>query len=114
MLTPFSGNNFRGWSDRLRDVEETLSDPELRGEAARIRERARAIRAESQRHSAVPNWDLVKMQVSEPLVELLDRVSQELLKRSGNESLTPIDRDPVPPQYTDPVRRYFERLGAGQ
>jgi hypothetical protein len=114
MLTPFTGNNFRGWSDRLRDVEESLSDPELRGEAARIRERARAIRAESQRHSALPNWDLVKMQVSEPLVELLDRVSQELLKRSGNDSLTPIDRDPVPPQYTDPVRRYFERLGAGQ
>ena len=95
-------------------MEETLSDPELSGEAARIRERARAIRTESQRHSELPNWDLVKLQVSEPLAELLNRVSQELLKRSGGDSLTPIDRDPVPPEYTDSVRRYFERLGAGK
>jgi hypothetical protein len=26
----------------------------------------------------------------------------------------PIDRDPVPPQFTEGVRRYYERLGSGQ
>jgi hypothetical protein len=111
---PFSGEDFRNWSDRLRDVEEMLSDPGLAAEAARIRERARALRAESQRHSLPPNWDLVKLQVAEPLTELLDRVSQEVLKRMGSDSLVPLDRDPVPPEFSEDVRRYFERLGAGK
>jgi hypothetical protein len=26
----------------------------------------------------------------------------------------PIDRDPVPPQFAEGVRRYYERLGSGQ
>jgi hypothetical protein len=113
-IAPFTGEDFRNWSDRLRDVEEMLSDPVLSAEAARIRERARAIRAESQRHSEPPNWDLVKLQVAQPLTELLDRVSEEVLKRLGGDVLVPIDRDPVPPEFTEDVRRYFERLGAGQ
>src|SRR5690606_11840143 len=29
---PIIGDNFRDWSDRLRDVEELLQDPELRAE----------------------------------------------------------------------------------
>ncbi|MGE0759702.1 MAG: hypothetical protein AB7O38_21985, partial [Pirellulaceae bacterium] len=111
---PFTGGNFREWSDRLRDVEEMLSDPELSAEAARIRERARAIRAESQRHSVPPNWELVKMQVAEPLTELYQKVSQELWKRTGSEELVPIDRDPVPPEFSHEVQRYFEQLGTGQ
>jgi hypothetical protein len=114
MYAPFRGDDFRTFTDRLRDVEEMLSDPELSAEAARIRERARALRAESQRHSALPNWDLVKLQVAEPLAELADRVSQELLRKSGRDLLVPIDRDPVPPEFSEEVRQYFERLGAGQ
>ena len=26
----------------------------------------------------------------------------------------PLDRDPVPPQYAEGVRRYYERLGSGR
>jgi hypothetical protein len=114
ILEPFNGEDFRQWSDRLRDVEELLGDPELSAEAARIRERARALRADSRRHSAPPNWDLVKLQVAEPLAELLDRVRIEVLKRTKTDSLVPLDRDPVAPEYAEQVRRYYERLGTGQ
>ena len=111
---PISGEDFRDWSDRLRDVEEMIGDPDLRAEASRIREQAREIRKEMKRHSKEPNWDLVKMKIAKPLAELQDRVSEELIRRSGKDDLVPLDRDPVPAQYQDAVRRYYERLGSGQ
>ena len=113
-FAPLAGEDFREWSDRLRDVEEMVDDPDLRAEAARIRGRAREIRAESKRHSAEPNWELVQQQVAGPLVELRDRVAEELLRRTSKKALVPLDRDPVPPQYSEKTRRYYERLGSGQ
>jgi hypothetical protein len=115
MLRPLTGDDFRDWSDRLRDVEEMVSDPDLRAEAARIREQAREIRKDlKKRHSAEPNWDLIKMKVAKPLAELQDRVAEEIMRRGSREALVPLDRDPVPVEYQDAVRRYFERLGSGQ
>jgi hypothetical protein len=111
---PLTGERFRQWSDRLRDVEEMVSDPDLRGEAARIRERARAIRADFKRHSTPPNWDLVRDQLVDPLAELEQRVSEEVLKRTSKKALVPLDRDPVPPQYSEKTRKYYERLGSGK
>jgi hypothetical protein len=102
------------WSDRLRDVEEMLDDPELRAEAARIRDRARGIRQDLKRHSAPPNWDLVRTKVFGPLVELRDRVAEELLKRTTKDATVPIDRDPVPPKYAEQVRKYYQQLGSGR
>jgi hypothetical protein len=113
-FAPLTGDEFREWSDRLRDVEEMVDDPDLRAEAARIRERARDLRAESKRHSKEPNWELVQQQVAGPLVELRDRVAEELLRRTSKKALVPLDRDPVPPQYSEKTRRYYERLGSGQ
>jgi hypothetical protein len=112
-MNPLTGENFREWSDQLRDVEEMLDDPELRAEAAEIRDRARGLRVEYKRHSQEPNWDLVRMGVIEPLNDLRDRIAEELIRRQGGEVLAPIDRDPVPPQFADPVRRYYEELGRG-
>lgn len=109
-----TGDEFLDWSDRLRDVEEMLEDPELRTEAARIRERARDIRAEFRRHSAEPNWPLVRRTIAEPLTALRDRVAEELRRKQQQDSLAPIDRDPIPAQFSDRVRRYYERLGAGE
>lgn len=114
MLRPISGDDFRDWSDRLRDVEEMIADPDLRAQASRIREKAREIRREMKRHSAEPNWDLVKMKVAKPLAELQDRVSEEILRRSSKDALVPLDRDPVPTEFQDAVRKYYERLGSGQ
>ena len=91
-----------------------MTDPRLRAEAARIRDRARSVRAEFNRHSNQPNWDLVKETIGEPLVELRDSVAQELLRRESAEALVPIDREPVPPEYAEQVRRYYERLGSGR
>ena len=113
-VAPLSGEDFLEWSDRLRDVEEMLSDPELRAEAARIRDRAKAIRKEVKRHSAPPNWDIVREMVSQPLVELQSKVVSELLRRTSKDALVPLDRDPVPPKYEARVRKYYERLGAGK
>jgi hypothetical protein len=112
--SPLAGEDFREWSDRLRDVEEMVEDAELRAEAARIRQRAQGLRAEMKRHSKSPNWDLIKIDLSRPLYELRDRVAEELLRRTSKDAVLPLDRDPVPPKYSEKTRRYYERLGSGR
>lgn len=109
-----TGDDFSEWSDRMRDVEEMLDDDELRGEVARIRDRARGVRSEFKRHSKEPNWDLVRTTIVEPLNEIQRQVAEELLRRQSKDALVPIDRDPVPAEYIEQVRRYYERLGSGQ
>jgi hypothetical protein len=111
---PITGENFRDWSDRLRDVEETVGDPNLRAEAARIRERARAVRADFNRQAKEPNWDMVEQTIGRPLAELRDAINLELLRRESSEALVPIDREPVPPEFAEQVRKYYERLGSGK
>ena len=69
---------------------------------------------EMKRNSAEPNWDLVEMKVAKPLAELQDRVSEEILRRTSTKSRVPLDRDPVPVEYQDAVRKYYERIGVGQ
>ena len=92
-----------------------IADPDLRAEASRIREQARELRKEmKERHSADPNWDLVKLKVAKPLAELKDRVAEEIMRRGSKDALVPLDRDPVPVEYQDAVRRYYERLGSGK
>jgi hypothetical protein len=111
---PLTGEGFRDWSDRLRDVEEMVGDPRLRAQAAQIRDRARDMRSEFNRHSKEPNWDVVRDFINRPLVELRDAISQELMRRESNEARVPIDREPVPPEYAEQVRKYYERLGSGR
>lgn len=111
---PIVGEGFREWSDRMRNVEELLEDPELRAEAARIRDRVRGAREEFKRHAKEPDWNQLKSLVAEPLRELSRRVAEEVARRESPDALVPIDRDPVPPQYAEGVRRYYERLGSGQ
>jgi len=108
---PLTGENFVNWSDRLRDVEEMLDQPDLRGEVARIRDRARAVRTEVKRHSQGPQWDMVRTEISGPLVEVRNRVAEELARREKPDALVPIDRDPVPNKFSDLVKRYYEKLG---
>lgn len=109
--SPITGDGFNEWSDRLRDVEEMLTDDRHKAEAARIRDRARSLRAEFKRHSIEPNRELLKSTVLEPLVELQRLVAADLARRESREALAPIDRDLVPEKYNDLVRRYYERLG---
>jgi len=111
---PIRGEGFRQWSDRMRDVEELLDDPEMRAETARIRDRVRGEREEFKRHSKEPDWNRLRDLVSEPMNELRKRIDEEVRRRESPDSLVPIDRDPVPPQYAEGVRRYYERLGSGK
>lgn len=108
---PLTGEGFAPWSDRLRDVEEMLEFPDLRSGVATARERARALRREYQRELKKPDWAVVELEVLRPLVEVRQSLREELARRSSEEALVPIDRDPVPSRYTELVRRYYEVLG---
>jgi len=108
---PITGGDFRDWSDGLREVEEMLEEPDLRNEAARVRDRARSMRVEFKRHGNEPQWDLVTMQITKPLNALRQRIAEELARLESDEALVPIDRDPVPSRYTELVRKYYENLG---
>ena len=106
---PLTGRDFRQWSDRLQDVQEMLNESDLRNEVARVRDRARAIRAEFTRHGKEPQWDLVNQQITKPLAELRNRISEELAQLQSRQ--VGIDRDPVPSRFAELVRRYYENLG---
>jgi hypothetical protein len=108
------GEGFRQWSDRMRDVEELLDDPALRAEAARVRDRVRGVREEFKRHAKEPVWKDVETMVANPIEELHRKIAEEIRRREAPDALVPIDRDPVPPQYAEGVRRYYERLGSGR
>ena len=99
----------------MRDVEELLDDPELRAEAARIRDRVRGAREEFKRHSKEPDWNQLQGR-SWPTrsASSRQRIAEEVRRRESPDSLVPIDRDPVPPQFAEGVRRYYERLGSGR
>lgn len=111
---PLTGDEFRQWSDRLREVEEMLDDPNLRRDVATIRGRAASMRAEFKRHSVAPEFESVRKLLIGPLNELHDRLSAELARKQSDQALAPIDRDPVPGKYADMVKRYYQQLGGGK
>jgi len=107
-----TGREFTQWADRLRDVEEILQTPSLRLDVARVREQARAWRAEQKRHAGEPQWGILEEQVINPLRIVQSRVAEELARLGPREAVVPVDRDPVPQKYSDLVSRYYERLGS--
>ena len=112
---PLMGEDYAQWTDRLRDIEELVRDPELKAQAARVREAARDFRKEYKRHSKEPQWELVKKMISNPLQELQRRVQEELVRKTAKENeLVPLDRDPVPDRFRSELDSYFERLGGEQ
>ncbi len=108
---PITGEAFAGWSDRLRDVEELIDEPGLRSDVAQARERARLLRREFRQDLKKPDWAVVELEIVRPLVEVRNRLAEELARRESKDSLVPIDRDPVPNRYADQVRKYYEELG---
>lgn len=108
---PLTGDEYRDWSNRMREVEEILVDSELRNRVAQVRDRARSIRAEFRRHGTEPQWDLVKSQLLDEMADLQKRIAQELSKLESDHSMVPIDREPVPEEFDELVRRYYELLG---
>jgi hypothetical protein len=110
---PFTGGGYDRWTDRLRNVEELLNQPELRNEAAKVLDNARAMRIDHERNDAAPQVDHLQMRILNPLVELRDRVAEELAKRDTKNPMVPVDRDPVPPAFRELVKRYYQELGNG-
>ena len=108
---PLTGSDFRGWSDRLREVEELLEDNELRQQAARVRDRARAMRSDFHRHGTEPQWELVESELLDEMRSLQNRLTQEILAAESDRSMVPIDREPVPEAFDELVQRYYELLG---
>ncbi len=108
---PLTGRDFIRFSDRLRDVEEMIDVQDLQNEVAAVRDRARAIRADFERRGKEPKWEFVQLEIEKPLAEIQQQVREELARRLSREAVVPIDRDPVPRQYTELVRRYYETLG---
>lgn len=111
---PLTGEDYSTWADRLRDVEEALDDPTLRAKVAQAREQARVLRNDYKKTAKEPQWDLVKSKILDPLAEVRQKVGEDLARRESKDSIVPIDRDPVPKQFTEQVKRYYERLGSAK
>ena len=108
---PLTGLDFRDWEDRLREVEEVIEIPELRNQVSEVRQSARDIRRENKENGKPPMWDLVDMQILRPMTEINKRLERRLSLRQPKRELIPVDHEPVPAQYSELVRRYYERLG---
>jgi hypothetical protein len=111
---PLTGDGYGAWSDRLREIEEIVDAPDLRNAVAAARENARLLRQDYTRDLKKPDWAVVQLQIVKPLLEVRDHISDELARRESKDSLTPIDRDPVPNRYAESVRKYYEQLGKDQ
>jgi hypothetical protein len=113
--SPLTGGGYTDWSDRLRDVEELVSDPELRWQATQIRQAAREVRSEYNKHAADPQWSEVEDMIAAPLRDLKRKVADELIRRAAKKTeIVPVDRDPVPSEFTRSVQQYYENLGSGR
>ncbi len=98
----------------MRNVEDLVDDPALRDQLTQARERATLMRSEYRRLGSAPKWSMVSMEIQRPLVEVQKWLQEELNRKKNPEKLTPIDRDQVPRQYSDLVRKYYERLSSGK
>lgn len=111
---PLLGQGYAPFAEGLRRVEQILTTPELQADAAGILDRARAWRRDfREKEATAPQWDLVRMQLLQPLVELRQEVGEALSRVEKDNPLVPVDRDPVPGPFRDLVRAYYERLAAG-
>ncbi len=112
---PLTGDDYSTWVDSLRDVEELVTDPTMRGEVVRIREAAREMRVDYKRHSKEPQWSLVRKLIAEPISQLREKVQEELLRKSAERNaIVPVDHDPVPSKYQQQQDRYYENLGGAK
>lgn len=111
---PITGEDFKEWANRLGNVEEMVDQEDIRNNIARVLDDARAMRIEYKRDNLPPAAGTIQKRITDPLVELRARLSEELAKLNKENPLAPIDRDPVPGEFSDLVRRYYENLGAGE
>jgi hypothetical protein len=110
---PITGEDYEAWSDRLAAIEEMLPQDDLRNSVGQVRDDARSMRIDFRRDNQPPEAATINQKITEPLIELRQRLSEEIAKLNRENPVAPIDRDPVPSEFRDLVRRYYEELGAG-
>jgi hypothetical protein len=108
---PITGNDFVDWSSRMRDVEQALDEQALRNQLATARERAASMRAEFRQSRIKPKADLVRRQILDPINEVRVELHEDLARLTDTNNLVPLDHDPVPDNYSELVRKYYEKLG---
>ena len=79
-----------------------------------VRERVAAYRAEYKNYGRLPLAETVKTQVLQPMTEVRAQLQEDLARLENVRSLVPLDHDPVPDNYSELVRKYYEKLGGGQ
>jgi len=111
---PITGDDDGNWADRLSNIEEMVDQEDIRNGIAKVLDEARAMRIDFQRDNEAPQAGTINTRIADPLVELRQRLSEEIAKLNKENPIAPIDRDPVPSEFRDLVRRYYEELGAGE
>jgi hypothetical protein len=111
---PITGSDFLNWSDRMREVEQVVDSAELRNRLAGVRERVAVYRSDYRRRGQKPDAETLRTQVVDPMNEIRTRLAEDLARLANVKSLVPLDHDPVPENYTEAVRKYYEKLGGGQ
>ncbi len=111
---PITGNNYVNWSGRLRNVEQVLEPQDLRNQLSTVRERVASLRADYRERGQLPPSDVVRSQILAPMTQVRVWLQQELSRQENTASLVPLDRDPVPENYSELVRKYYEKLGSAK
>jgi hypothetical protein len=111
---PITGGDYVNWSDRMRDVEQVLDQPDLRYQLATVRERASALRQQFRQSGRAPDESVVRQQLVVPMTQVRVWLQEEIAHQQNASSLVPLDRDPVPDNYSELVRKYYEKLGSAQ
>lgn len=102
------------WSEQLRDVEQVVDSQDLRNQLATVRERTQVLRQDYRDNGRKPDAEKVRQEIIAPLSQVRVWVQQELARQQDPNSMVPLDRDPVPANYTELVRAYYEKLGSEQ
>ncbi len=110
---PITGEEYKDFANALGNIEEMMNGEDLRNEIARVLDNARGMRVDYKRDNLPPGAESIRQKIIDPLVEVRSRVSEELAKLNRENPVAPIDRDPVPGEFRELVRRYYEELGAG-
>jgi hypothetical protein len=111
---PITGNQYLDWTDRMRQVEEVVDSTDLRDRLAEVRERVGVFRSDFRQRHQKPDAKAVQNLVVAPLAEVRARLDEDLARMSNAKSLVPLDHEPVPENFSEMVRKYYEKLGGGQ
>ena len=71
------------------------------------------MRSAWRRYGSRPGAQAVRENVLAPMSEVSVRIREHLSRLQNANTLAPLDHDPVPENYSELVRKYYEKLGGG-